>query len=66
MTSSGRGLIVGPLKKNLTCKNNKEAQKNMITMAVLLVIVNFFFLSLGALLFIYSEKIGFQKDKLIC
>jgi Na+/proline symporter len=46
------------MQKNLTCKNSKEAQKNMITMAILVVIVNFFFLSLGALLFIYSEKMG--------
>ena len=52
------GLDQDMMQKNLTCKNNKEAQKNMITMAILIVIVNFFFLSLGALLFIYSEKIG--------
>ena len=52
------GLDQDMMQKNLTCKNNKEAQKNMITMAILVVIVNFFFLSLGALLFIYSEKIG--------
>ena len=52
------GLDQDMMQKNLTCRNNKEAQKNMITMAILLVVVNFFFLSLGALLFIYSEKIG--------
>ncbi|QTE22761.1 sodium:solute symporter [Polaribacter cellanae] len=54
------GLDQDMMQKNLTCKNNKEAQKNMITMASLLIIVNFFFLSLGALLFIYSEKIGLE------
>lgn len=54
------GLDQDMMQKNLTCKNNKDAQKNMLTMAVLLVIVNFFFLSLGALLFIYSEKIGLE------
>ncbi|MEE9407999.1 MAG: sodium:solute symporter [Polaribacter sp.] len=52
------GLDQDMMQKNLTCKNNKEAQKNMISMAILLVVVNFIFLSLGALLFIYSEKIG--------
>ena len=52
------GLDQDMMQKNLTCKNNKEAQKNMITMATLIIIVNFFFLSLGALLFIYAEKIG--------
>ena len=54
------GLDQDMMQKNLTCKNNKEAQKNMTTMAFLVVIVNFFFLSLGALLFIYAEKIGVQ------
>lgn len=54
------GLDQDMMQKNLTCKNNKEAQKNMITMATLLVVVNFFFLSLGALLFIYSEKLGIE------
>jgi Na+/proline symporter len=48
------------MQKNLTCKNQKEAQKNMFTMATLLVIVNFVFLSLGALLFIYADKFGLQ------
>lgn len=52
------GLDQDMMQKNLTCKNQKDAQKNMFTMATLLVIVNFVFLSLGALLFIYSEKLG--------
>ena len=54
------GLDQDMMQKNLTCKNNKEAQKNMLTMATLLILVNFFFLSLGALLFIYAEKIGLK------
>ncbi|PHR69060.1 MAG: sodium:solute symporter [Lutibacter sp.] len=52
------GLDQDMMQKNLTCKNQKDAQKNMFTMATLIVIVNFVFLSLGALLFIYSEKFG--------
>ena len=52
------GLDQDMMQKNLTCKNNKEAQKNMITMATLIIFVNFFFLSLGALLFIYADKFG--------
>ena len=54
------GLDQDMMQKNLTCKNKKEAQKNMFSMASLLVIVNFAFLSLGALLFIYSERLGIQ------
>ncbi len=50
------GLDQDMMQKNLTCKNKKDAQKNMGTMITLLVFVNFVFLSLGALLFIYAEK----------
>jgi Na+/proline symporter len=46
------------MQKNLTCKNQTEAKKNIFSMATLLVFVNFIFLSLGALLFIYAEKFG--------
>jgi Na+/proline symporter len=58
ITIAMTGLDQDMMQKNLTCKNNRDAQKNMISMSVLLVIVNFAFLSLGALLFIYAEKFG--------
>jgi Na+/proline symporter len=54
------GLDQDMMQKNLTCKTKKDSQKNMLTMATLLVIVNFVFLSLGALLFIYADKFGLQ------
>ncbi|WP_298556694.1 sodium:solute symporter [uncultured Algibacter sp.] len=54
------GLDQDMMQKNLTCKNKDEAQKNMFTMATLVVFVNFIFLSLGALLFIYADKFGLQ------
>ncbi len=54
------GLDQDMMQKNLTCKNKKDAQKNMLTMSTLLVVVNFVFLSLGALLFIYAEKLGLE------
>lgn len=50
------GLDQDMMQKNLTCKNQSEAKKNIYSMATLLVFVNFAFLSLGALLFIYAEK----------
>ena len=50
------GLDQDMMQKNLTCKSLKEAQKNMIIFSVVLVIVTFLFLLLGALLFIYSSK----------
>lgn len=50
------GLDQDMMQKNLSCRNIREAQKNMFTFSVLLVPVNLIFLSLGALLFIFVEK----------
>ncbi len=52
------GLDQDMMQKNLTCKNTKEAQWNIISLGTVLIVVNFIFLSLGALLFIYAEKFG--------
>lgn len=52
------GLDQDLMQKNLTCKSIGEAQKNMLWFCVVLVIVNFAFLNLGALLFIFSEQKG--------
>jgi Na+/proline symporter len=43
------------MQKNLTCKNLGEAQKNMFWFSIVLVAVNILFLTLGALLYIYTE-----------
>ena len=50
------GLDQDMMQKNLTCRSLKDAQKNMISFSLVLVVVNFIFLLLGALLFIYAEK----------
>ncbi|AZQ57604.1 sodium:solute symporter [Maribacter sp. MJ134] len=50
------GLDQDMMQKNLTCKNLKDAQKNMVSFSVVLVLVTFVFMLLGALLFIYAEK----------
>ncbi|WP_420577051.1 sodium:solute symporter [Ekhidna sp.] len=49
------GLDQDMMQKNLTCKNIGEAQKNVFWFCVILVIVNFLFLSLGVLLYQYAE-----------
>lgn len=49
------GLDQNMMQKNLSMKNLKDAQTNMFWFSVVLVIVNFFFLSLGALLYLYAE-----------
>lgn len=50
------GLDQDLMQKNLTCKNIGEAQKNMFWFCVVMVIVNLLFLTLGALLYLYSES----------
>ena len=50
------GLDQDMMQKNLTCKNLKEAQKNMMTFSVIFVAVVWMFLTLGALLYIYAES----------
>lgn len=52
------GLDQDMMQKNLSCKNLKDAQKNMVVFSLVLVIVTGLFLLLGALLFIYSEQQG--------
>ena len=52
------GLDQDNMQKNLTCKNFKESQKNVISLGFVLVFINFIFLLLGVLLFAYAEKFG--------
>lgn len=44
------------MQKNLTCRTLKEAQKNMFWLSKTIVVVNLLFLTLGALLYLYSAK----------
>ncbi|NUY80860.1 sodium:solute symporter [Flavobacterium sp. MAH-1] len=50
------GLDQDLMQKNLSCKNIGEAQKNMFTFTGIFVLINIFFLSVGALLYIYAEQ----------
>ncbi|TCP22987.1 Na+/proline symporter [Tenacibaculum skagerrakense] len=60
------GLDQDMMQKNLTCRNLKDAQKNMFWFTLVLVIVNFFFLALGVLLTDYAtaNEINAHKDNL--
>jgi len=49
------GLDQDQMQKNLSCRNLKDAQKNMTTFSIILIFVDLLFLSLGALLYIYSD-----------
>ncbi len=52
------GLDQDLMQKNLSCKNIGEAQKNMYTFTGIFVLINIFFLSVGALLYMFAEKNG--------
>ncbi|HBE41160.1 MAG TPA: sodium:solute symporter [Bacteroidales bacterium] len=60
ITITMTGLDQEMMQKNLSCKNIKEAQKNMFTFSGILVLVNFLFLMLGAFLVIYAQTKGIQ------
>ncbi|MEW6468930.1 MAG: sodium:solute symporter [Bacteroidota bacterium] len=52
------GLDQEMMQKNISCRNIREAQKNMITFSFILVLVNALFLALGALLYEYASTTG--------
>jgi SSS family solute:Na+ symporter len=57
------GLDQDMMQKNLSCRNLKDAQKNMFWFTIVLVIVNFFFLALGVLLTDYAQQNGINAHK---
>lgn len=58
VTIAMTGLDQDMMQKNLSCKNIGEAQKNMFTFTAVFVVINIFFLSVGALLYVYATKYG--------
>ena len=61
------GLDQDMMQKNLSCKSLYDAQKNMMSMASVLIIVNLVFLFLGALLYMYASvySISFEKPDML-
>src|SRR5690606_36617734 len=51
------------MQKNLTCRNLKDAQKNMFWFTIVLTVVNFVFLVLGLLLTVYAQQNGIDAHK---
>lgn len=60
VTIAMTGLDQDLMQKNLSMKTIGEAQKNMFTFTGIFVILNIFFLSVGALLYIYATKNGIE------
>jgi solute:Na+ symporter, SSS family len=62
ITITMTGLDQEMMQKNLSCRNLREAQKNMFTFSGILIFVNLMFLFLGAFLLIYSRSKGIEVD----
>jgi Na+/proline symporter len=54
------GLDQDLMQKNLSCATIGDAQKNMFTFTGIFLIINIFFLSVGALLYIFANKNGIE------
>ena len=50
------GLDQDMMQKNLTCNSLKAAQINMVVFSLVLIVVTFLFLLLGAMIFLYAEQ----------
>ena len=50
------GLDQDMMQKNLTCSSLKAAQINMVVFSLVLIVVTFLFLLLGAMIFLYAEQ----------
>lgn len=58
------GLDQEMMQKNLSCRNIRDAKKNMISFSFIMVAVNFIFLFLGAALFTYANAKGINLSAL--
>ena len=54
------GLDQDMMQKNLSCRNLKDARKNMTVLSLILVPVNLIFLFLGAVLYLYAFRSGIE------
>lgn len=60
ITLTMSGLDQDIMQKNLSCKNLKEAQKNMFVFTIVMVVTNILFMALGAMLYIYMSQTGME------
>ncbi|NGF55620.1 sodium:solute symporter [Parapedobacter sp. SGR-10] len=64
VTIAMTGLDQDLMQKNLSMKTIGEAQKNMMTFTGIFVVINIFFLAVGALLYFYAEANGISIAEL--
>ncbi len=60
------GLDQEMMQKNISVRTLKDSQKNVVTLSVILIFVNFLFLFLGGVLYLFSNdyQLGLQGDDL--
>ncbi|MFN0187948.1 MAG: sodium:solute symporter, partial [Bacteroidia bacterium] len=60
------GLDQEMMQKNISVRTLKDSQKNVVTLSVILIFVNFLFLFLGGVLYLYSNhyNLGLKGDDL--
>lgn len=63
ITIAMTGLDQEMMQKNISVSNLKDSQKNMVTFSFILLIVNFIFLFLGGLLYLYAQSKGIDAIK---
>jgi Na+/proline symporter len=64
ITIAMTGLDQDMMQKNLSCRNLKDAQKNVTSLSILLIPANFIFLFLGASLFVFAGIKGIAIPQL--
>ncbi|MES2800063.1 MAG: sodium:solute symporter [Bacteroidota bacterium] len=60
ITITMTGMDQEMMQKNISVKNLKDAQKNMISFSVIILVVNLLFLFLGGMLYLYAQQNGWQ------
>lgn len=60
ITITMTGMDQEMMQKNISVKNLKDAQKNMVTFSFILLFVNLLFLFLGGLLYLYMKQQGWE------
>ncbi|MBR2647238.1 MAG: sodium:solute symporter [Sediminibacterium sp.] len=58
ITVTMTGMDQEMMQKNISVKNLKDSQKNVLSMAMVLMMVILLFLFLGGLLYLYADKLG--------
>src|SRR5690606_10963213 len=60
ITVAMTGLDQEMMQKNISVKKLRDSQKNMMAFSITMAVVNFLFLLLGGLLYVFAENNGIQ------